>query len=125
MLPTKKNVARSFAFLLLGFGSWLGCKTTEVASIAKITGGSADNKSFPATVALVGLNGKNDLIGFCTGTFIRDDLVITRRECHRRQFVANRGRGYGKIFDCNGLRCAHHDSALTKECVLAAIVYED
>ena len=57
------------------------CKTASGDNIVKVVNGINDNQSFPATVALAALNTHNDLLLYCTGTFIRDDLLMTAAHC--------------------------------------------
>ena len=58
-----------------------GCKTTESDSAAKIIQGVTDDTGHPATVAILALNANNKFLSYCTGTFIRDDLLITAGHC--------------------------------------------
>jgi hypothetical protein len=39
--------------------------------------------------------------------------------------IKNGGRGFDKVVDCEGERCAKADAGLTVECVLARMVHED
>jgi len=57
------------------------CKTTRDESAVKVVNGTIDDGSFPATVALAALNANDDLLLYCTGTFIRDDLLMTAAHC--------------------------------------------
>ena len=54
---------------------------TARSSALKIVGGEIDLQSFPATVGYTILDVNDDLIAYCTGTFVRDDLLITAGHC--------------------------------------------
>jgi hypothetical protein len=72
---------RHLSLLCLAVLSANGCKTTSGRSAVKVVNGTADDQSFPATVALAALNANDDLLLYCTGTFIRDDLLVTAAHC--------------------------------------------
>ena len=59
----------------------VACKSTGGRSDVKIVGGRADASSFPATVALAAVTASDDLLIYCTGTFVRDDLLVTAAHC--------------------------------------------
>jgi hypothetical protein len=54
---------------------------TARSSALKVVGGEIDLQSFPATVGYTILDVNDDLIAYCTGTFVRDDLLITAGHC--------------------------------------------
>ena len=58
------------------------CRTTHSPqSSVKIVGGLVDDLAFPATVGINVLDSAQDLLMICTGTFIRDDLLLTAAHC--------------------------------------------
>ena len=72
---------RHLTVLCLAVLSIISCKTSSEWSAVRVVNGVNDDQSFPATVALAALNANNDLLLYCTGTFIRDDLLVTAAHC--------------------------------------------
>ena len=74
---------RQYKTIAIVFGIFLlsNCKTPE-KNDPKVIGGVLDDKNFPATVGLLTLDSTGvSESGGCTGTFIRDDLLLTAGHC--------------------------------------------
>ena len=56
---------------------------------------------------------------------LKQDCYV-RPTWHGRDYCTkNAGRGFGKVFDCDGLRCAKNNKDETQECVLLAFIAQD
>gem|GEM_PF-4205719 len=78
---TKQKMLLASVVSLSFFIATAGCKSTGSRNGLKVVGGTKDESSFPATVALAAVNANDDLLIYCTGTFVRDDLLVTAAHC--------------------------------------------
>ena len=65
--------------IIIGLSAF-GCKQIGDKSKVKVVGGIEDDTSYPAAVALL-LFSNGQILGSCTGTIVRDNLVLTAAHC--------------------------------------------
>ncbi len=80
-MTTKRNIFSSLALVAVIQSLSVTCKSTAGRSDMKVVGGTKDDSSFPATVALGAVSASDNLLIYCTGTFVREDLLVTAGHC--------------------------------------------